>query len=239
MFAGLKGAVPLLLGSFILSEHIADAERLYGMVVIVVVLSVVVPGQPGADRGSPPEACPCARWSRSRGRSACGCGDEPNGVHRLTVARGSAADGIEDLRPHGAARGCVGQLRRTSAASWCRSARRRCWRQPTRRWCSATPAWARSCVRCSRAPRPRSSPATTRSISRWRRRLGGWDPLEGSIPSRRSRHHGLATATSAQTRNRRSRRCGGRDLRTEDSRTRRTSRAHELVRRPAAWMYPH
>src|SRR3954469_10432725 len=44
MFAGLKGAVPILLGSFILSESIDDADRLYGIVVVVVMLSVVVQG---------------------------------------------------------------------------------------------------------------------------------------------------------------------------------------------------
>ena len=98
MFAGLKGAVPLLLGSFILSEHIADAERLYGMVVIVVVLSVVCQGSlvPTVARllRVPMREVEPEPWSlgvRLR--------DEPNGVHRLTVARGSAADGsrISDL----------------------------------------------------------------------------------------------------------------------------------------------
>ncbi len=105
MFAGLKGAVPLLLGSFILSEHIADAERLYGMVVIVVVLSVVGQGSlvPTVARllRVPMREVEPEPWSlgvRLR--------DEPNGVHRLTVARGSAADGsrISDLTvlPEGA-----------------------------------------------------------------------------------------------------------------------------------------
>jgi cell volume regulation protein A len=98
MFAGLKGAVPLLLGSFILSEHIADAERLYGMVVIVVVLSVVCQGSlvPTVARllKVPMREVEPEPWSlgvRLR--------HEPNGVHRLTVARGSAADGskISDL----------------------------------------------------------------------------------------------------------------------------------------------
>jgi cell volume regulation protein A len=44
LFAGLKGAVPILLGSFILAGHLPDAERLYGIVVIVVVFSVLVQG---------------------------------------------------------------------------------------------------------------------------------------------------------------------------------------------------
>jgi cell volume regulation protein A len=44
LFAGLKGAVPLLLGEMILAAHIPDAERWYGIVVIVVVFSVLVQG---------------------------------------------------------------------------------------------------------------------------------------------------------------------------------------------------
>jgi cell volume regulation protein A len=98
MFAGLKGAVPLLLGSFILSEHIDEASRLYGMVVIVVMVSVVGQGSlvPTVARllRVPMREVEPEPWSlgvRLR--------DEPNGVHRLTVALGSAADGsrISDL----------------------------------------------------------------------------------------------------------------------------------------------
>lgn len=44
MFAGLKGAVPILLGSYILETTVADASRLYGIVVVVVVFSVLVQG---------------------------------------------------------------------------------------------------------------------------------------------------------------------------------------------------
>jgi cell volume regulation protein A len=44
LFAGLKGAVPILLGTFLLTAGLADAKRLYGIVVVVVVFSVVVQG---------------------------------------------------------------------------------------------------------------------------------------------------------------------------------------------------
>jgi cell volume regulation protein A len=44
LFAGLKGAVPILLGSFLLAAHIPGAQRLYGIVIVVVVFSVVVQG---------------------------------------------------------------------------------------------------------------------------------------------------------------------------------------------------
>jgi cell volume regulation protein A len=44
LFAGLKGAVPILLGSFVLAAHVPDAERLYGIVVVVVLFSVLLQG---------------------------------------------------------------------------------------------------------------------------------------------------------------------------------------------------
>ncbi len=98
MFAGLKGAVPILLGGLIVAEHIPDDDRLYGIVIVVVVLSVVVQGSlvpTVAHRlGIPMRVVEPEPWSlgvRLR--------DEPHGVHRLTVAAGSPADGsrIEDL----------------------------------------------------------------------------------------------------------------------------------------------
>ena len=98
MFAGLKGAVPLLLGTYIVAAGVPGAERLYGIVVVVVIFSVVVQGSlvPGVARllRVPMRQVEPEPWSlgvRLR--------DEPNGVHRLTVAAESAADGhrIADL----------------------------------------------------------------------------------------------------------------------------------------------
>lgn len=98
LFAGLKGAVPILLGSFLLSAHVPDAKRLYGVIVVVVVFSVVVQGSlvPTVARllhvpMRTVEAEPWALGVRLR--------DEPDGVNRLTIKAGSAADGctIEDL----------------------------------------------------------------------------------------------------------------------------------------------
>ena len=43
-WAGLKGAVPILLGALALSSGVEDAPALYGIVFIVVVFSVVVQG---------------------------------------------------------------------------------------------------------------------------------------------------------------------------------------------------
>jgi len=44
MFAGLKWAVPILLGEMLRVAHVPGAERLFGGVVVVVVFSVVVQG---------------------------------------------------------------------------------------------------------------------------------------------------------------------------------------------------
>jgi cell volume regulation protein A len=44
VLAGLKGAVPILLGEFLRAAHVPQAERLYGIVIIVVAFSVLVQG---------------------------------------------------------------------------------------------------------------------------------------------------------------------------------------------------
>ena len=44
LFAGVKGAVPILLASYLLAATVPQASRLYGIVVIVVVFSVLVQG---------------------------------------------------------------------------------------------------------------------------------------------------------------------------------------------------
>ena len=43
-WAGLKGAVPILLGALAVSGGVPDAARLYAIVFVVVALSVVVQG---------------------------------------------------------------------------------------------------------------------------------------------------------------------------------------------------
>jgi cell volume regulation protein A len=91
VFAGLKGAVPLLLGEFLRAARVPNAERLYGIVAVVVIFSVLVQGSLAptiARRLHLPmhtiEPEPWAIGVRLR--------DEPGGAHRLTVAAGSAAD---------------------------------------------------------------------------------------------------------------------------------------------------
>ncbi|MCV7384290.1 cation:proton antiporter [Mycolicibacter longobardus] len=92
LVAGLKGAVPILLGEFLRAAHIADAERLYGIVVVVVMFSVLVQG------GTVPSLArllrlPMRTVDTQPWEMAVRLADEPQGVHRFSVASGSAAEG--------------------------------------------------------------------------------------------------------------------------------------------------
>jgi cell volume regulation protein A len=98
LFAGLKGAVPILLGEFLRAAHVPDSERLYGIVVVVVIFSVLFQGSlvPAVVRwfrlpSRPTEIEPWALGVRLK--------EEPEGVHRLHVAAASRADGatVNDL----------------------------------------------------------------------------------------------------------------------------------------------
>lgn len=98
LWAGLKGAVPILLGSFLLTANVPDASRLYAVIVVVVAFSVIV--QSGlvptvaARLGVPMRTVEPEPWSLGvRFR------DEPQGLRRHVVAAGSPADGcrIGDL----------------------------------------------------------------------------------------------------------------------------------------------
>jgi potassium/hydrogen antiporter len=98
LWSGLKGVVPILLGTYVVVEGAPDAERIYAVVFVVVLLSVVVQG------GLVPtlarvwhvpmrvvEPEPWAMGMRFR--------DQPEGLHRYVVERGSPADGatLRDL----------------------------------------------------------------------------------------------------------------------------------------------
>jgi potassium/hydrogen antiporter len=92
LWSGLKGAVPILLGTYILSAGVADANRLYQIVVVVVAFSVVVQGglAPEVARraGVPMRIVTPEPWALGmRFRH------EPTGLHRHVVAPGSPADG--------------------------------------------------------------------------------------------------------------------------------------------------
>jgi cell volume regulation protein A len=98
LFAGLKGAVPILLGTYVLVEGVPRAAEIYDIVFVVVLLSVVLQGGlvPTVARLlrvpmriTEPE--PWALGMRFR--------DEPEGLHRYVVEPGSRADGcsLRDL----------------------------------------------------------------------------------------------------------------------------------------------
>jgi cell volume regulation protein A len=92
MFAGLKGAVPILLGELLRGAQVPQAERLYGIVVVVVVFSVLAQGSlvPAAVSRLrlPTRVVQPEPWTMGVRLRA-----EPDGVHRLRVAAGSQADG--------------------------------------------------------------------------------------------------------------------------------------------------
>jgi potassium/hydrogen antiporter len=92
LWAGLKGAVPIALGTFVLTADVSDSARIYDVIFVVVLISVVVQG------GLVPtfarllrvpmrvvEPEPWALGMRFR--------DEPEGLRRYFVAPGSPADG--------------------------------------------------------------------------------------------------------------------------------------------------
>lgn len=98
LWSGLKGAVPILLGAFLLSGDVPDADRLYGIVIVVVVFSVVIQG------GLVPTVAHLLKVPmQTLDPEPWGLGvrlrDEPQGVQRYQLAPNSRADGttIEDL----------------------------------------------------------------------------------------------------------------------------------------------
>jgi potassium/hydrogen antiporter len=97
-WSGLKGAVPVLLAAFALIGHVDDGQRLYGIVFVVVLVSVLGQGTLVpfvADRLK----IPMRMRERLPWELTVGLGEEPAGVREEQVAAGSAWDGtaIEDL----------------------------------------------------------------------------------------------------------------------------------------------
>jgi len=98
LWAGLKGAVPLLLGSYAISAEVPDSQTIYHAVVVAVVFSVVVQGGlvPFVARrfGVPMRVVDPEPWA-----VGVSFREEPRGLRRYVVDPGSPADGarIEDL----------------------------------------------------------------------------------------------------------------------------------------------
>jgi cell volume regulation protein A len=98
LWAGLKGAVPILLGMFILSSGAPRATQVYSIIFIVVLVSVVVQG------GLVPLFAtlfkvPMRRVEQTPWSLDLRFRQEPKGMHRHVVGAGSPADGctIADL----------------------------------------------------------------------------------------------------------------------------------------------
>jgi len=92
LWAGLKGAVPILLGTFLLTAGVPDATRLYAVIFVVVAFSVIVQGglvpAVAARLGVPMRTVEPEPWSLGvRFRH------EPRGLRRYLVVAGSPADG--------------------------------------------------------------------------------------------------------------------------------------------------
>jgi cell volume regulation protein A len=93
VWAGLKGAVPILLGTFVLATRVPEAVRIYGVIFVVVAFSVLVQGGlvPAVARrcGVPMRVVEPEPWSvgmRLR--------HEPEGLRRFVVSAGAPADGV-------------------------------------------------------------------------------------------------------------------------------------------------
>jgi cell volume regulation protein A len=91
-WSGLKGAVPILLAAFAVLEGVGDASVVYGVVFVVVLVSVAGQGTlvPYVARrlGIPMRDRPSLPWELS-----IRLGEEPQPDHELVVRAGSRADG--------------------------------------------------------------------------------------------------------------------------------------------------
>lgn len=100
-WSGLKGAVPILLAAFAVLAHVPDGDRIYDLVFVVVLLSVVVQGglvPAVADRlRIPMQLQPELPWELS-----VKLAQPPLGRVEVAIESGSAADGIRlDALPLG------------------------------------------------------------------------------------------------------------------------------------------
>jgi cell volume regulation protein A len=93
LWAGLKGAVPILLGMFILGANVVGAERVYGIIFVVVLVSVVLQG------GLVPFLARVLRIpmnivSPQPWASGLRFSEQPDGLAEYVVLPGSLADGV-------------------------------------------------------------------------------------------------------------------------------------------------
>jgi cell volume regulation protein A len=91
-WSGLKGAVPILLAAFAVLEGADDAQRIYGLVFVVVLASVAIQGTlvPEVARRL---AIPMRERDRLPWELSVRVGEEPTGACEVHVAAGSPAEG--------------------------------------------------------------------------------------------------------------------------------------------------
>lgn len=98
LWAGLKGAVPILLGAYVVQAGATDARRIYEIIFVVVAFSVIVQGGtlPGLARRL---KVPLRRIEPEPWSLGVRFQEEPEGLHRFVIASGAPADGstINDL----------------------------------------------------------------------------------------------------------------------------------------------
>jgi potassium/hydrogen antiporter len=91
-WSGLKGAVPILLGTFVLTADVEDPAYLYQVIVVVVAFSVIVQGSlvPVVARyaGVPMRTIEPEPWALGMRFQ-----HEPHGLHRYVISAGAPADG--------------------------------------------------------------------------------------------------------------------------------------------------
>jgi potassium/hydrogen antiporter len=92
-WAGLRGAVPILLAAFALLDGAEQAQRIYGIVFVVVMFSVVVQGSlvSAVARAA---GVPMTQTGQEPWHVSVRLRDEPRGVRRYVVAAGAPADGV-------------------------------------------------------------------------------------------------------------------------------------------------
>jgi cell volume regulation protein A len=92
LWSGLKGAVPILLGTYVITEGVDGSGRIYSVIFVVVLVSVTVQGGlvPTFARlwQVPMRVVEPEPWALGMSFR-----DEPEGLHRFVVRRGSVADG--------------------------------------------------------------------------------------------------------------------------------------------------
>jgi cell volume regulation protein A len=89
-WAGMRGAVPILLAAFALLDGAEDASRIYGIVFVVVMFSVVVQGSL-VGQAARLAGVPMTQSDQEPWHVSVRLRDEPHGVRRFIVAPGAQA----------------------------------------------------------------------------------------------------------------------------------------------------